>query len=114
MKHTLSLAITFVYLVLPYLVPFTAFSAEVQVCERVQGCPTFNSARTLREYCPTCVFKTITPRVQKVTNVTYVTNVNKIRRVTYRSWLANKYRKMSLKLTDAIEELERKRLERLQ
>jgi len=76
MKHTLSLAITFVYLVLPYLVPFTAFSAEVQVCERVQGCPTFNNARTLREYCPTCVFKTTTPRVQKVTNVTYVTNVS--------------------------------------
>jgi len=103
MKYTLSLAITFVYLVLPYLVPFTAFATEVQVCERVQGCPTFNNARTLREYCPTCVFKTIVPRVQKVT---YVTHVNKIRRVTYRSWLANEYRKMSLKLADAIERLQ--------
>ena len=78
MKHTLLLIITFVYLVLPYLIPFTAFATKVQVCERVEGCPTFNNASTLEEYCPTCVIKVL--KQKTAPKITYVTNVTVVKK----------------------------------
>ena len=77
MKYTLILCIL--------MYSFVSFASEIQECRRVEGCPIVQNASTLKEYCPTCIIRTVvlpTPR-PVVTFVTVVSRPTTVRRNMY-------------------------------
>ncbi len=67
---------TLFILIITFILPSISISTEynlIQVCKRVEGCITFPTALTEKEYCPTCVYDKI--KINNLSTIKYKSKV---------------------------------------